>query len=161
VLALALLAAVPLTAVAAPPGARERPRAELPGKPTGPIDVDYRLAAEPAVGVPLAITITARVEAGAAGLRLEITASEPNAVLLTVPTLVASAASTQTWRVTVVPLAADSGYLNAVVAGEIDGEAQARTVTIALRGAAAAPEAAPPAAPGEALIALPVQETPY
>ena len=47
-----LLVALPIAAVAAPRTLDESARAahfELPGKPTGPIAVDYRLAAVPAV----------------------------------------------------------------------------------------------------------------
>ena len=158
-----LLVAVPLAGTAAPRvGATlSRPAViELPGKPTGPIVVDYRLANAPAVGVPLAITITARVESGA-DLRLEIAASQPSSALLTVPALTTREAGRYSWEVTVVPLAADAGYLNVIVAGDVDGVAQASSVTIALRGVRAAPAAVePPAAQSEALIALPVRETP-
>jgi hypothetical protein len=51
--------------------------------------------------------------------------------------------------------------LNVVVAGEVDGLPQARSVTIALRSKLAA-TSAEPAAHGnsETLIALPVRETP-
>ena len=110
--------------------------------------------------MPLAITINARVQGGAP-LRLEVTASDASSMLVTVPTLAASEAGQYSWRVTVVPLAAEAGYLNVIVAGDVEGVAQASAVTISL---GSAPEAAPPApasgAQPEALIALPVLETP-
>jgi hypothetical protein len=161
-LAVLLLVVAPSMAAAAPRSDALAPRAirELPGKPTGPIVVDYRLATAPAVGVPLAITINARVQSGAA-LRLEVTASDPSSVLVTVPVLAASDAAQYSWQVTVVPLAAEAGYLNVIVAGDVEGVAQASAVTISLRSAPeAVPAAAQPPASSEALIALPVQETP-
>lgn len=158
-----LLISAPLAAAAAPRALEESARAarfELPGKPTGPIAVDHRLAAVPAVGVPLTIAITARAAGETDGLRLETSASEPRDVLLTVPTPVASAAGAYAWELTVVPLAPDAGYLTLVVTGEIDGVSQARTVTIALHGPTAPPAAAVTQGFGETLIALPVLETP-
>lgn len=158
-----LLAALPLTVTAAPRTLDELPRAasfELPGKPTGPIAVDYRLTAVPAVGVPLTIAITARVDGETAGLRLETSASQPRDVLLAVPTVIAAPDGAQAWELTVVPLVLDAGYLTVVVMGEIDGVSQARTVTIALRGSEAPPAAAAREGAGETLIALPVLETP-
>jgi hypothetical protein len=141
--------------------ARSNAPAEWPVKPTGPIAVEHHLGAEPAVGVSLTITISARVSGSTDSLRLEATASRPEAVLLTAPRLVASAESEFTWVVTVVPLAADAGYLNVAVAGDVDGLPQARSVAIALRGA---PSAIPAESAGhgnsETLIALPVRETP-
>ena len=94
-------------------------------------------------------------------MRLEVTASDASSALVTVPTLAASEAGQYSWRVTVVPLATEAGYLNVIVAGDVEGVAQASAVTISLRSAGdAAPAAAEPAAQPEALIALPVLETP-
>ncbi len=64
------------------------------------------------------------------------------------------------WQITVVPLAAEAGYLSVIVSGTIDGVDQARSVTISLRSAAPADAPAPVAGGGETLIALPVQESP-
>lgn len=161
-LALSLICA-PLAAAAAPRALDEPARAarfERPGKPTGPIAVDYRLAAVPAVGVPLMVAITARADGETAGLRLETIASEPRAVLLTVPTAVASTDGAHAWELTVVPLTPDAGYLTVVVMGEIDGVSQARTVSIALRASETPPAAAATEGKAETLIALPVLETP-
>lgn len=157
-----LLVALPIAAVAAPRTLDESVRAhfELPGKPTGPIAVEFRLTAVPAVGVPLTIAITARADGATASLWLETSASEPRDVLLAVPTAVAARDGAHAWELTVVPLAVDAGYLTVVVTGEIDGVSQSRAVTIALRGSAAPPAAAAGQGAGETLIALPVLETP-
>ncbi|HET7609410.1 MAG TPA: hypothetical protein VFL84_12085 [Gammaproteobacteria bacterium] len=163
--ALLLLAvlACPALGTAAPP-ADERPapaRLRVPGKPTGPIAVEYTLAGAPAVGVPLEIAVKARVEADVKGLAIEANPSAPRAVLVTPPELVTAADGVYSWTITVVPLAVEAGYLSVIVAGRVDGVAQARGVTVSLHGAAvqgAAPSAGP--ADPEALIALPVEETP-
>jgi hypothetical protein len=160
---LAALLAWALPAAAAPPeseGGAPAPR-YLPVKPTGPIAVEYRVPAPPVVGVPLTIEIRARVEADVDGLALEASASAPRALLTTEPELVTAERGVYVWTITVVPLAAAAGYLNVIVAGRVDGVAQARGVTVPLRGAGAAGHApAAEAAGREALIALPVQETP-
>lgn len=129
-----------------------------PAKPTGPIAVDYRVAATPAIGVPLAVELTARVADPGARLALEAIPSDPGLLHALTPVLVASAEGRFEWSVTVVPMAADAGFLNVVVSGEIDGVAQARSVAIRVRGGAA--RSAPDRATlGEALIELPVEES--
>ena len=148
------LAAAPEKAASPPPA-----RFESPGKPTGPIAVEHRFGAGLAVGTAVTLTITARVEPGAGELALETTATDPKAVVLSVPALVASGAGRYSWQLTVVPLVVDAGYLTVVVSGEIDGVAQARTVSIALRSEEPPAVAAPPSK-NETLIALPVQEGP-
>lgn len=145
-------------AAAAPPDA-ERPavRAERPSKPTGPIAVDHRSVGIPRIGVPLEISVTARV-AGAAALTLEASASRPEALLVEAAVLVSAEAGRFEWVLTVVPLALDAGFVNVVVTGAIDGVAQARSVAIPLRVAAEPAGRVSSAAPGDALIALPVDE---
>jgi len=159
----AMLIALPALGAAAPraaPAVATAARSELPGKPTGPIAVEYRLAEQPTAGVPVKITITARVQSSVNGLTLHAHASEPRAALVTEPLLVTAPDGAYAWELTVVPLAAE-GYLNVSVAGTIDGIEQARSVTISLRSAAAAEGLAPAvAAGGETLIALPVHESP-
>ena len=164
-IATVMLAALawPLWSGAAPPieARRTQSRAELPGKPTGPIAVEHRVPAEPAVGIPLAIAVTARVEADVGALRIEALASSPGAALVTPPLLTSVADGVYAWTITVVPLTNDAGYVSVIVSGNIDGVAQARSVTISLRSTAAR-DAAPSIAAikGETLIALPVQESP-
>jgi hypothetical protein len=159
----AAILAFALPAAAAPPAserAAPAPR-DLPVKPTGPIAVEYHVPAPPVVGVPLKIDFKARVEPGVNGLTIDARASAPRALLITVPELVTAADGVYAWTITVVPLAADAGYLNVIVAGRVDGVPQARGVTVALHGARGEGPAPAAAAPGhEALIALPVQETP-
>lgn len=160
---LALLAAVLGCSTqidAAPRSLEPAARVELPGKPTGPISVEYRLAAPPSVGVSLTVTVTARVENDVGTLALEANATSPRSVLVTVPQLATAADGSYAWELTVVPLVAEAGYLNVIVSGASEGVAQASSVTISLRSTAASAESVLPVAGGETLIALPVQETP-
>jgi hypothetical protein len=152
----------PLSGAAAPhvAGTTAASRAERPDKPTGPIVVEHRLTAVPALGVPLKIAVTARVEGDVGLLSIEANATEPRAALVSAPVLLAVAGGAYSWEITVVPQAADAGYLSVIVSGSIDGVAQARSVTIALHSAVPAPAAAVTVAQGETLIALPVQESP-
>jgi hypothetical protein len=131
----------------------------FPAKPTGPIAVEHRITAEPQVGVPLRIAVTARGEG--VGLGIAANATAPRAVLVTPPVLIIADEGVVTWEITVVPLTAEAGYLSVIVSGEVDGTEQARSVTISLRSAPSAAEAAAAvSAAGETLIALPVQESP-
>jgi hypothetical protein len=152
----------PLLVGAAPRdiGSAAAARVDRPDKPTGPIVVEHALATEAAVGVPLKIVVTARIEGDVGRLSIEATATEPRAVLVSAPLLVAIASGVYSWEVTVVPLATDAGSLSVIVSGSIDGVAQARSVTIALRSAGPAERAAVSVFQGETLIALPVQESP-
>ena len=162
----ALIAAIlawPSLGSAAPRAAeRSSPAAaHLPAKPTGPIVVEYRVGAAPTIGVPLEIEVSARVEPDVKGLTIEANASAPHAVLVTPPAVVTAGDGVFAWKITVVPLAAEAGYLSVIVAGLVDGVAQARGVTVPLRGVAArGPTPAAEAVGPEALIALPAQETP-
>jgi hypothetical protein len=164
---MAIMLAAAVLALASPAAATPPSKGLAPAlpnlrvKPTGPIGVEYHVRAQPAVGVPLEIEVKARVERDVNGLTIEAHASAPRAVLLTTPELVTADEGVYSWTITVVPLAAEAGYLNVIVAGRVDGVAQARGVTIPLRAAAAEDPAPVAAAAGrEALIALPVQETP-
>ena len=51
--------------------------------------------------------------------------------------LVAAGDGVYAWTITVVPLTAEAGYLTVIVSGDIDGVAQARSVTVSLRSTAA------------------------
>jgi hypothetical protein len=150
-----LLSAAPR---AAEPEAPER--SDVRVKPTGPIGVEYRLAAPPAVGVALEIAITARVQAEVRRVTIEANATTARAVLVTPPTLVSAGDGVYSWTITVVPLAAEAGYLSVIVAGDVDGVAQARSVTVPLRSTDAGGTSPVTPADEEALIALPVQESP-
>jgi hypothetical protein len=158
----ALALVCPLTVGAAPRtvGTTAPARVERPDKPTGPIVVEHRLTAQPAVGVPLTIALTARVEGDVGRLSIEANATAPGALLVSPPLLVAVAGGVYTWEITAVPLAAEAGYLSIIVSGLIDGVAQARSVTIALRSTAPAEAVAVTIGEDERLIALPAQESP-
>jgi hypothetical protein len=93
-------------------------------------------------------------------LSIEANATVPKAALVSPPVLVGADEGVYSWELTVVPLLSEAGYLSVIVAGSIDGVAQARSVTIPLRSAAPAEAAAVTVAAGETLIALPVQESP-
>jgi hypothetical protein len=137
-----------------------RVRIERPGKPTGPIAVEHRLTAEPRVGVALTIAITARVAGEVGRLSIEAAPTAPRAAVVSPPVLMAVEGDAYSWEITVVPLLADAGYLSVIVSGSIDGVEQARSVTIPLRSTVPAEAPAGKVAEGEALIALPVQESP-
>jgi len=131
-------------------------------KPMGPIAVDVRLGARPALGVPLTVTVTARAQA-IDSLELEVRADDPAALLIGEASGPVDRAGVRTWLVTVVPMRSPGGSLNVVVAGEIDGVAQGQSVTtkVSLTGAAPAVRAlsnAPAEAGGEKLSVLPVEE---
>jgi hypothetical protein len=151
----------PWLVAAAPRGAETAATVpvEFPGKPTGPIAVEHRRMGEPTVGVPLKIAVTARVEGNVGDLSINVNATVPRAALVTQPTLIDASEGAYAWEVTVVPLAADAGYLTVIVSGTIDGVDQARSVTIPLRSAIV--DAAAMAEEGtEPLVPLPVQESP-
>jgi hypothetical protein len=162
-IAAAVLAWPALAGAAPPPADRTAPASEaLRVKPTGPIAVDYRLAQEPALGVPLEIAVTARVDGDVSGVTIDANASSPGSVLVSAPLpITAGDDGVYSWSITVVPLATDAGYLSVIVTGQVDGLHQARSVTVPLRGtspAGAAPDAADDGA--ERVIALPAQESP-
>ena len=158
---IALGLALPLFASAAP---REREpvppvRAQYPGKPTGPIDVDHRYAAVPTVGVPVRIEITARAANVTGGLGIEVRATSPDAALVTPPVPVPAKNGDYVWELTVVPLTAHAGYLSVIVTGSIDGAVQSRSVTISLQSSEATEPATVKGADGESLIELPAEES--
>src|SRR5688572_23506915 len=124
------------SAAAPPASERAAPaRPDLPVKPTGPIAIEYHVPALLTVGVPLEVAVKARVEPDVNGLAIEVSASAPRAVLLSAPELANAADGVYSWTITVVPLAAEAGYLNIIVAGRVEGVAQARGVTVPLRSA--------------------------
>jgi hypothetical protein len=147
------------------PGARAVQRIS-PGKPTGPIGVDYEFVGEAAIGQALDVVITAQVPGAAAALVLEARARDPAALLVAAHSAPVDRDGAQTWVVTVVPLHSTTTYLNVLVVGELDGAPQARNVLIPIRVgvaegvAAAAASAVEVRAVGEALILLPAIESP-
>ena len=164
------LACVALAAVAAGAAPRDSVTAahvtelQLPPKPTGPIAVDYQLTSLPVIGQPLDVIITAR-SSGAISLALEASVTEPAVLAVVAQTAGVDRDGARTWVVTVVPLLAKVGYLDVLVAGVIDGAAQARSVVIPIRTAVTKARADVGTGMavefgGEALILLPVEESP-
>ncbi len=164
-IALALVAAVATGAVPAAP--RGAPVAEMQeeAKPHGPIAIDVRLAAPPVLGVTLTVSITARAQA-IDRLELEVHADDSAALVIGAPSSPVDGAGSRSWVVTVVPMRTSGGNLSVVVSGEIEGVAQAQSVTTKIRPAGILPTvralSAAPAAPAEAggenLSLLPVEE---
>ncbi len=160
----ALLAAVGAGAVAAAPLDAPVAATHDEAKPLGPIAVDVRLAAPPALGVPLTVTVTARADAAAVDrLALEVRADDSAALVIAAQSGPVDRAGARNWVLTVVPVRASGANLNVVVTGEIDGVAQARSVTTKISppgavSAVRAPSVAPTQAGGENLSLLPVEE---
>jgi hypothetical protein len=144
---------------AAAPREAERPASavERPSKPVGPIAVEYRIAGQPTVGVPLSIAVSARA-AGGEALAIEAAPSDARALQVGAPVPVATSAGGFEWTIAVVPFAADAGFVNVLVTATIDGVAQARSIAIPVRTAAHAAGEEPRTEGGEPLIALPVEE---
>jgi hypothetical protein len=131
-------------------------------KPTGPIGVDVRIAAPPALGAPLTVTVTARAEA-IEGLALEVHADDPAALAIVAQSAPVDRAGARSWEITVIPMRTAGGNLGVVVAGDIDGVAQAGSVVTPIRLAEATPALrarplAVPEAGGVNLSLLPVEE---
>jgi hypothetical protein len=147
-------------AIAAPPGAVPATRHEA--KPTGPIAVDVRLAAPPALGVPFTVIVTARAES-VGRLELEVHTDDPAALAIVAESAPVDGTGVRSWQVTVTPTRASGGNLGVLVTGEIDGVTQARSVVTPIRLAEAAPAShaqslAAPKAGSENLSLLPVEE---
>lgn len=169
-LAAVLLACVGAAASAAPraqPGTAHSTAAGVatrsPGKPTAPITIEFSLAAEPAVGALLAISIAVHASAELGDLALEVRAEDGSALLVAAQTPVAGVPGA--WTVTVVPLADVTAYLNVTAQGTLGGVPQTRSVAIPVRVGNAKParalRASAVAGEGEAerLVLLPAAET--
>jgi hypothetical protein len=162
----ALLLALIGVAAAAAAAPRETPvvATQLEAKPKGPIAVDVRLAAPPALGSPLTVTVTARAD-GIDRLVLEVRADDPAGLAIGAVSAPVDRAGARTWSVIVVPVRSSGANLSIVVAGEIDGVAQAQSVVTPVRPAGAAPPVramavGPSTRDGENLTLLPVEELP-
>jgi hypothetical protein len=147
-------------ASAAPPDAR--PGSErLEQKTAAAIAVVVRAAVAPALGVPLEVSVLARSPAPG---RLAIEAHADGSVLTiaSVSTPVDEDGGRR-WIVTVVPMRESGGNLSLVVAGDVDGVEQAKSVVFPVRlpgaaGEVRAQSVAPARADGENLSLLPVEE---
>ncbi len=142
---------------------RERPpvlAAGGPPKPSGPIDVSYRVGVAPRVGLPVDIEITAHA-AAAQDLTLEAAVANGGTLAIAGQSLGTELVDGRRWVVTVVPLAADAAYLTVVVTGRIEGLAQSRSLVVPIRTlptAQAVVDETAVTADGERLILLPVEE---
>jgi hypothetical protein len=110
------------------------------------------------------VTVTARADAAAVDrLELEARADDSAGLVIAAQSGPVDRAGARDWVLTVVPLRASGANLSVVVAGEIDGVAQAQSVTTKVRPAGAVPtvralSVAPAEVGGENLSLLPVEE---
>lgn len=148
-LRLALLVLAAPLVLAAKPESEPEPEFAHTIKPTAPIGIEHAFDAEPAVGVPLTITVT--VAAGEALTGGSLGIAVPDGVTLLAPVAdvglgTLAAGDTATIDITVLPLAAEDYRLGLTVGGSLRGTVQSRTVAVSIRLAPAAPEAAAKAA---------------
>lgn len=173
-LAAAALASVYAVAAGAPhphgggsaPAAADGAPRTSPGKPTAPITIAFALAAEPAVGALLAISIEIHSAAEVGDLALDARAEDGAALLVAAQAPVPGKSGA--WTVTVVPLADGTAYLNVTAQGTIGGAPQTRSIAIPVRAGNAKPaqareavRASAAAGEGEAerVVLLPAVET--
>ena len=136
------------------------------GKPVAPIAIDYELSAEPALGVPFDMRITAS-SMGITDLTLSLRADE--GLQAGMPQLVSSSAdgASRTWLVTVTAPGEGTYYLSVLVQGRSGSKQPARDVLIPIRIGAAAPTKSAAAAVepktdanGERVLVLPAETSP-
>jgi hypothetical protein len=113
-----------------------------PGKPTAPMAIDFALAAEPAPGALLEISIEVRAPGDVGNLALDARADDGRTLLVASQAPVAGKRGA--WIVTVVPLADGTSYLNVSVQGTIGTETQTRSVAIPVRAGGGPAAAAVP-----------------
>lgn len=142
------------------------PAADSPGKPLPPIDFNYELLGEPAVGQPLDIRVTSSIGAELDALNVALSGNER----MQVPAAIArfrmartAPAAPMSRTITVTPLAPGTLYLNVVLQADIGGRQQSRAVTIPIRVGADAPPSEPQGtlttdADGQPIISLPAAE---
>ena len=94
------------------------------------------------------------------GLTIEANASDAARGPFDAAAVVTAEDGVFAWKIIVVPLARNAGYLSVIVAGRVDGVAQARAVTCRCAAWLPLGQRPPRKSPAEAIIALPVQETP-
>ena len=129
------LAGVASAAVSAPPGAVRAPG----GKPAAPIAIRHALAAEPALGRPLQVSI--EIEPGVALEDVVVSLSGGDGLFVSSSDATARIARIELGEiyraaVSVTPLVLDVLYLTVVVDGNAGGVRQARTAMVAVRLAA-------------------------
>jgi hypothetical protein len=158
---LSCLAAFSVAVSAAPRESVSAVIADAPPKPSGPIDLSYRLTSLPVAGQPLDVEVTAR-GADVEGLVLEAAVANDAGLVIAAQTPGVDVEGGRRWIVTVIPSAADTAYLTVVATGSIDALVHSRSIVVPIRTAPAlrgvAKQVAAISPEGERLILLPAEE---
>ena len=163
---MAILAMAAIPAFAVPPIATEKrpvvvyPRS--PGKPTAPVEIDYRLLGTPAVGQPLQIEVrvSSRVQGSRAVARLH---PGPALRLESSALLQATGEDGMQRVIQITPQQGGRAYLSVHAEVEVDGIIQGRSVSIPIlvgdaSGTAPTPGLLTTDAAGAAIISMPADE---
>lgn len=121
--------------------AAQRQSASFIGKPSAPIGVDYDIAGVARLGQTTVLTLTIEVPAAFSDVSLTLHGGEGLIVTgvdggyvsspMPLPDIAAAGTDVTTFAVT--PLTSEVLYLNVIVAGEMDGIRQARSLSIPFR----------------------------
>ena len=130
------------------------------GKPTAPIAVEHTFAAPPSVAQPVVVTISVTPGVDLTGAVLSLAAEEPLVLIEPVAGIDVAvgdvgAGETAEVTVTVLPLTDATHYLGVTVTGVIAGMPQARSVSVPIRLAGGAKEAAGQDAAGQSVASAP------
>ena len=108
-------------------------RAATPGKPVAPIAIGYELSAQPALGVPFDVRISAQGGDGIADLVLTI--NPGHGVQAGTPQMTTNSAdgATCTWNVTAIAFDQGTLYLSVLVQGTTGDQHPARNLVIPIR----------------------------
>jgi hypothetical protein len=150
------------TAVVPAPRVKSHGRASA-GKPVAPIAIGYEFSAEPSLGVPFDVRITARGGDGIADLMLTARAGE--GLQAGTPQLTAGSpdGAQRSWTVAATAFNEGTAYLSVLVTGTAGDQHPARNLLIPIRIGTAAPakrgtSAEPKTDPaGERVIVLPAE----
>ena len=152
------------TIAAAAPRVKSALRTSV-GKPVAPIAIDYELSAQPALGVPFDVRITASAQ-GITDLTLNVRADD--GMQAGEPQLVSSSTDgdSRTWLLTATIAGEGTYYLSVLVQGQRGEEQPARDLLIpiqigtATRAKGAATIEPKTDASGERIIVMPAQSSP-
>lgn len=158
---LSCLAAFSAAVYAAPRDSVRAVSADTPPKPSGPIDLSYRLTSVAVAGQALDVEITARGTA-IEGLMLEAAVANHDGLVIAAQTPGVDVEGGRRWIVTVIPSVADAAYLTVVATGSIDSLVHSRSIVVPIRTAVPVrgvdKQRAGIAPGGERLILLPAEE---